>query len=74
MRSSQNKGTGPSRKSTMRRSYARYKDTDTAIGLAGVSPSSAAVVSRVSEDEMELNKDYEKSLGGIHVTRTIAIE
>jgi hypothetical protein len=36
---------------------------------------SATVVSRISEDEMELNRDYEKPpLGEIHVTRTVVIE
>lgn len=35
----------------------------------------ATVVSRISEDEIELNADYEKpSHGGIHVTRTVVIE
>jgi hypothetical protein len=36
---------------------------------------SATVVSRISEDEVELNGDYEKPpLGAIHVTRTVVIE
>jgi len=42
--------------------------------LARVEPS-RAVVSRMSEEEeMELNRDFEKGFHGIQVTKTIAIE
>ncbi|KAF1949690.1 hypothetical protein CC80DRAFT_483939 [Byssothecium circinans] len=65
-----------------RRSSARprgYSDSETrGIAMAGVVPhnGSAVICSRISEEEAEMQMEYEKIRGvkGIQVTRTVAVE
>lgn len=66
--------TGASKKSGVGLSLNRPAHGDSVARLTRTHHS-AAVVSRVSEDEIEMISEYEKPpLKGIHVTRTIAIE
>ncbi|KAF2267246.1 hypothetical protein CC78DRAFT_490743 [Lojkania enalia] len=70
-------GTGAStRKAISRRSYMRQNDEPSGFVLGMVKPSSAAVVSRASEDEIGLaiSVESEKTGEGIQVTQTIDIE
>ena len=66
--------TNASKRSGMGISLNRMGDTESHARFARTQRT-ATVVSRVSEDEMELNGEYEKPpLGAIHVTRTVIVE
>ncbi|KAF1965805.1 hypothetical protein BU23DRAFT_545415 [Bimuria novae-zelandiae CBS 107.79] len=67
--------TNASKRLGMGISYNKPNGGGDSVAMFARSQQSAKVVSRVSEDEIEMIEEDEKShLGGIHVTKTIAIE